>query len=63
MLLLQEFDLHIQHRPGVQHAVADYLSRVESGQPAEPVYDDLPDVGLFNLTTMAEDKEDEGSRK
>ena len=59
MLLLQEFNFHIQHRPGVQHAVADYLSCLESGQPAEPRYDDLLDPGLFNLTTMADDKEDE----
>ena len=59
MLLLQEFDFHIQHRPGVQHAVADYLNRLESGEPAEPAYDELPDAGLFNLTTMAGDKEDE----
>ena len=57
MLLLQEFDFHIQHRPGVQHAVADYLSHLESGDPTEPTYDDLPDAGLFNLTTMPEDKE------
>ena len=59
MLLLQEFDFRIQHLPGVQHAVADYLSRLKSGEPAEPTYDDLLDPGLFNLTTMADDKEDE----
>ena len=47
MLLLQEFDFHIQHRPGVQHVVADYLSRLESREPAEPTYDDLPDVSLL----------------
>ena len=59
MLLLQEFDFYIQHRAGVQHAITDYLSRLESGKPVEPAYDDLPDAGLFNLTTMADDKEDE----
>ena len=59
MLLLQEFDFQIQHRPGVQHAVADYLSRLESGEPAESTYDDLPDAGLFSLTTMPDDNEDE----
>ena len=59
MLLLQEFDFHIQYRFGVQHAVVDYLSRLESGEPAEPTYDDLHDAGLFNLTTMADDNEDE----
>ena len=51
MLLLQEFDFQIHHRTGVQHAVADYLSRLESGEPANSTYDDLPDVNLFNLTT------------
>ena len=59
MLLLQEFDFQIQHRPGAQHAVADYLSRLESGEPAEPTYDDLPDAGLFSVTTLPDDKEDE----
>ena len=50
MLLLQEFDFQIHHRPGVQHAVADYLSRLESGEPTDSMYDDLPDAGLFSLT-------------
>ena len=59
MLLLQEFDFQIQHRPGVQHAVGDYLSSLESGEPAEPTYDDLPDAGLFSVTTLPDDKEDE----
>ena len=59
MLLLQEFDFQIQHRPEVQHAIADYLSRLESGEPAETTYDDLPDASLFNLTTMPDDNEDE----
>ena len=59
MLLLQEFDFHIQHRPGVQHAVGDYLSSLESGEPAEPTYDDFPDAGLFSVTTLPDDKEDE----
>ena len=31
-LLLQEFEFDIFHRPGVQHAVADYLSRLQSGE-------------------------------
>ena len=58
MLLLQEFDFQIQHRPGVQHAFADYLSRLESGEPAEPTYDDLPDANLFHMTTTPDDNED-----
>ena len=40
MLLLQEFDFDIQHQPGVQHAVADYLSGLESEEPTETEYDD-----------------------
>ena len=58
MLLPQEFDFQIQHRPGVQHAVADYLSRLESGEPAETTYDDLPDANLFHMTTTPDDNED-----
>jgi hypothetical protein len=30
-LLLQEYEFDIVHRPGAQHAVANYLSRLESG--------------------------------
>ena len=41
MLLLQEFDFDIQHRLGVQHAVVDYLSLLESREPTEQEYDDL----------------------
>ena len=59
MLLLQEFDFQIYHRPGVQHAVADYLSRLESREPADSRYDDLPDAGLFSVTTTPTPDEDE----
>ena len=60
MLLLQEFEFHIHHRPRVQHAVADYLSRLESEEPAETVYDNLPDVDIFgiNLTIQHVESED-----
>ena len=59
MLLLQEFDFHIQHRPGVQSVVADYLSRLESGEPTDSTYDDLPDTGLFNLAIVPDENENE----
>ena len=36
-LLLQEFEFDIFHRPGVQHAIADYLSRLESGEVGDGV--------------------------
>ena len=59
MLLLQEFDFQIQHRPGVQHVVDDYLSHLESGEPVESTYDDLPNVGLFSATTVPDENKDE----
>ena len=59
MLLLQEFDFQIYHRPGVQHAVTDYLSRLESGELADSTYNDLPDTGLFSLTTAPTPDENE----
>ena len=59
MLLLQEFDFQIHHRPGVQHTVANYLSRLELGEPADSTYDDLPDANLFSLTTTTTPDENE----
>ena len=50
-LLLQEFEFDIYHRPRAQHAVADYLSRLESGEPRDGVRDEFPDVELFKVTT------------
>ena len=52
MLLLQEFDFQIHHQPGVQHVVDDYLICLESREPAESTYHDLPDAGLFSLETV-----------
>ena len=48
-LLLQEFEFDIYHRPGVQHVVADYLSRMESDEAGDGVRDDFPDVELFKV--------------
>ena len=47
ILLLQEFDYSIVHRPGRKHLVADYLSRLESGEPPDGISDELPDADLF----------------
>ena len=33
MLLLQEFDFVIIHTPGKEHAVANFFSRIETGEP------------------------------
>ena len=50
-LLLQEFEFDIFHRPSAQHAVADYLSRLESGEVGDGVRDKFPDAELFRITT------------
>ena len=49
-LLLQEFEFEIFHRPGIQHAVADYLSRLDSGETGDGVPDEFPDAELFRVT-------------
>ena len=49
MLLLQEFDYTVVHTPGNQHAVADYLSRLENELEAPGVPDELPDAALFKV--------------
>ena len=51
-LLLQEFEFDILHRQGVQNAIADYLSRLESGEEGTRVKDDFPDAQLFRVETM-----------
>ena len=43
-LLLQEFEFEIYHRPGVQHAVANYLSRLKSGEVRDGVRNEFPDA-------------------
>ena len=63
-LLLQEFEFDILHRPGVQHVVADYLSRLESKEEGIGVKDDFSDVQLFRVEArkaqeMNEESEDE----
>ena len=50
-LLLQEFKFNIFHRPGVQHAVSDYLSRLESDEEGDGVRDEFPEAELFRITT------------
>ena len=49
-LQLQEFEFDIYDRPGVQHAVADYLSRLESSDVGDGVRDEFPDAELFRVT-------------
>jgi hypothetical protein len=52
-LLFQEYGFDIVHRPGAQHAVADYLSRLESGEALTGVADDFPDAGIMTVTPEA----------
>ena len=59
MLMLQEFDFQIHHQRGVQHAVADYFSCLQSWEPADSTYDDLPDADLFSLTMTPTPDENE----
>ena len=47
--LLQEFEFDIIHRPGLQHAVANYLSQLEMGEPGTGVQDDFPDAQLSRI--------------
>ena len=55
MLLLQEFDFLIIHTPGKEHAIADFLSRVESGEPPQGIPDQLPDADLFEVQGLVSD--------
>ena len=58
--MLQEFEFDIYHQPGVHHAIADYLSRLESGESSDGVKDDFSDDQLFTIiaTELAETMED-----
>jgi hypothetical protein len=57
-LLLQEYEFDIVRRPGAQHAVADYLSRLESGEPPVGVADDFPDAGVMTVIPEAGPRDD-----
>ena len=57
MLLLQEFDFIIQHRPRTQHAVADVWSRLDNGENARKDDGDFPDADILRLTTIASQEE------
>ena len=46
---MQEFEFDIQHWPGMQHAVADYLSRIENGADTVNGDDDFPDGAILHI--------------
>eukprot|EP00253_Pinus_taeda_P010386 PITA_10386 len=50
LLLLQEFNITIQDRPGKENQVADFLSRIQSPDDPNPVVDNFPDEHLFPIT-------------
>jgi hypothetical protein len=47
-LLLQEFDLEIKDKKGVESSVADHLSRMQE----LPINDSLRDDMLFKITRL-----------
>ncbi|MCO5566805.1 hypothetical protein L7F22_020486 [Adiantum nelumboides] len=55
VLLLQEFEFEVIHRSGAQHAVADYLSRLDSGEPPTGIADEFLDASLFLTGAVADE--------
>ena len=55
MLLFQEFDYSVVHTPGNQHAVVDYLSRLENVLDEPGVSDEFPDATLFQVKSVQYD--------
>ncbi|RDY10469.1 Retrovirus-related Pol polyprotein from transposon 17.6, partial [Mucuna pruriens] len=51
MLLLQEFDIEIREKKGVDNAVADHLSWIEREPDPMPIRDDFPDEQLLRMDT------------
>ena len=52
VLLLQEFDLEIQDRKGVENQVADLLSRLElqeGNSPLIPIHETFPDEHILKV--------------
>ena len=52
VLLLQEFDIEIRDKKGVENSVADHLSRLQvKGDSLQPIDDYLRDDTLHKVTT------------
>ena len=47
ILLLQEFNLEIRDKKGIENLVADHLSRLTTSEEAALLKDDFPDEHLF----------------
>ena len=53
MQLLQEFNFTIQHRPGAQHVVADFLSKLDNGEMVKKDDDDFPNADILRIASIA----------
>ncbi|RDY05084.1 Retrovirus-related Pol polyprotein, partial [Mucuna pruriens] len=51
MLLLQEFNIEIKDKKGVENPVADHLSRIERDEDLMPIRDQFPDEQLLHINT------------
>ena len=49
VLLLQEFDVEIKDKKGIENLVADHLSRLEGARDDVPMNDEFPDEKLFTI--------------
>jgi hypothetical protein len=53
ILLLQEFDLEIKDKNGIENPIADHLSRMQFENPPKlPINDSLRDDMLFKVTRL-----------
>ncbi|RDX94471.1 Retrovirus-related Pol polyprotein, partial [Mucuna pruriens] len=51
MLLLQEFNIEIRDKKGVENSIADHLSRIERESKPIPIRDEFPDEQLLHIQT------------
>jgi len=54
ILLLQEFDIEVRDKKGVENGVADHLSRIRIDDDV-PINDFLPEENLYMIDTTEED--------
>ncbi|MCO5568216.1 hypothetical protein L7F22_021912 [Adiantum nelumboides] len=55
VLLLQEFEFEVIHRPRAQHVVVDYLSCLDFGEPSIGIADEFLDASLFFTRAVADE--------
>ncbi|RDX98396.1 Retrovirus-related Pol polyprotein from transposon 17.6, partial [Mucuna pruriens] len=51
MLLLQEFNIEIKDKKGVENSIADHLSKIERESEPVPIRDEFPDEQLLHIKT------------